>query len=247
MEGAMNELSPRDGVSIAAIAIAFHYSLATHVSGPFTGAVSSLALIGVPWIAARRERLGVVWPARRYLLAGLVIGLTASCALVRVDPLAIWFGHDPYAARDRQLQPLALALVTGCVLYPVGEELVFRGVLVRSLASAWRWPSAIAVAAIAFSLYHHSPYQLFFTLVAGAILGFLTLASRSIVPSMLAHLANNLVIILLQYDAIPGLNRAIDHNSNAVAVACALLTFTAVWFVARRDGDRSVTRRSPSG
>ena len=53
-----------------------------------------------------------------------------------------------------------------------------------------------------FSLYHLSPAKTLYQFVVGAILSLLAFKSESLVPSLIVHFLNNLLIILNEYFAI---------------------------------------------
>ncbi len=122
-----------------------------------------------------------------------------------------------------------------CLLGPLAEEIAFRGVLVRSLAAAWSPPRAIAAGALAFVVYHHSPYQIVTPLAFAAMTGLLVLRSRSLVPGLIAHVATNVYVTLHGYRAPEPVWTSIADHHAAFEAACALATFAAVWMAVRRD------------
>jgi membrane protease YdiL (CAAX protease family) len=97
--------------------------------------------------------------------------------------------HSSFSVR------IALSVIVG----PLFEELVFRGVLLRSLATAWSRPRALTVAALAFALYHASPYQLVDPFLFGLVVGYLTLQSGSIVPGFIVHALVNARVAITWY------------------------------------------------
>ncbi|HYD42570.1 MAG TPA: CPBP family intramembrane glutamic endopeptidase [Anaeromyxobacter sp.] len=97
----------------------------------------------------------------------------------------------------RALSPgeLAVALLVGGVLVPMGEELFFRGYVQSRLCRRWgTWPG-IACTAIFFALAHFDLLHSASALVAGFYLGWLAQRTGSTVPGMIVHAVNNLVAI----------------------------------------------------
>lgn len=81
---------------------------------------------------------------------------------------------------------------------PVLEELVFRGFLQGTLALRVGGPRAAVVSALAFGFFHIADPQVVPVLIGiGALLAWLRMRSGSVLPSMLAHMVNNGVALLL--------------------------------------------------
>lgn len=96
--------------------------------------------------------------------------------------------------------PAAIALfaVVAVVGAPVSEELVFRGVLHRFLRARWRPVIAILVSSSVFSIGHLEPAFFFLRLGMGIALANTFEASRSLVPGILVHAGQNLLVFCVQ-------------------------------------------------
>ncbi|MEZ5298847.1 MAG: CPBP family intramembrane glutamic endopeptidase [Ilumatobacteraceae bacterium] len=112
----------------------------------------------------------------------------------------IWpdtFAQDELEARARELTDAAsggtavLLVVVVAVGAPVFEELVYRGLLQRSLVdSVGRWPGLIAAAAW-FAAIHLAPIEFPGLFLAGLIFGGALHLSGRLGPAMLAHFGFN--------------------------------------------------------
>lgn len=91
---------------------------------------------------------------------------------------------------------VAVALVVA-VVAPLGEELLFRGYLLRALAARWSPAFGLVVSTIAFAAVHGHLAALAAYLLYGAGLGLATLRTRSVVPAVVAHTAVNTTAVLL--------------------------------------------------
>jgi len=93
-----------------------------------------------------------------------------------------------------QSTPLELALVA--LAAGLGEELLFRGAL-QSLAELWMSPLvALAMVSLLFGLAHALSATYFvLATVVGAYLGWLALATGSLVPPILAHALYDLLAL----------------------------------------------------
>ena len=80
----------------------------------------------------------------------------------------------------------------GCLLAPIAEELLFRGLVLRSLMPYGK-RFAILLSALAFGMYHGNLIQTPFAFLVGLVLGYVA-AEYSVIWAMVLHLINNLVM-----------------------------------------------------
>ena len=80
----------------------------------------------------------------------------------------------------------------GCLLAPVTEELLFRGLVLRSLMPYGK-RLAIFLSALTFGLFHGNLIQAPFAFLVGLVLGYVA-TEYSVIWSMVLHLINNLVM-----------------------------------------------------
>jgi len=78
-----------------------------------------------------------------------------------------------------------------CLLAPLMEEILFRGVLLPAFAYKNKQYIGIISSAILFSLIHFSAEQAIILFIAGVCFGLLRVKSNSIWPPFLAHCTNN--------------------------------------------------------
>ncbi len=88
-----------------------------------------------------------------------------------------------------------------CVLGPVAEELLFRGILLRTLAPFSK-KLAIFVSALLFGLFHGNLLQAPYAFVLGLVLGYVALQYR-LIWAMLLHVGNNLLFACLLPRLLP--------------------------------------------
>jgi membrane protease YdiL (CAAX protease family) len=187
------------------------------------------ALIAIPlWrIRARRlplATLGLRRPAGRFWVAVVMLGgslWSVNLALVElVQP------HGDSRALEQVAigPPLGLSILTLGVLAPLGEELVFRGVLARSLATRVPAATAVAISAVTFSAFHMSAIQALPTLVLGLALAFVAVRADSILPSIAMHALNNTIALLLARGDLPWLAESIGDRGPWVLLGAVIAT-----------------------
>lgn len=91
-----------------------------------------------------------------------------------------------------------LLLVIVAVTPAICEEVFFRGYVQRTMERAVGWRAFIIVGVI-FGLFHLQPVGLVATVIMGIAFGYFYYRSRSLMPAMLAHFANNAMVVSLLY------------------------------------------------
>ncbi|MDZ7317194.1 MAG: CPBP family intramembrane metalloprotease [candidate division KSB1 bacterium] len=87
-------------------------------------------------------------------------------------------------------------LFGGAVVAAAAEEMLFRGLLQRSLERFRDPASAIVSASVLFALVHFNPWTSIQILLLGVALGYAAWKSGSVIPSMILHGLNNLLSML---------------------------------------------------
>lgn len=197
---------------LAAIAIA---AVGGDLDGDLTiGQLSVAAVVG--WVSflfalsvvSRRYGSGsfgadYAWGFRPVDLVGIPIGIVTQLALVPLLYLplrAVWpdtFDSERLEERARDLADqaegwsvvvLVLVVVVGA---PIVEELVYRGMLQRSIAAASSPIVGLVVASIWFSLIHLAPVEYPGLALAGVVFGVSLLFTDRLGPAIVTHAAFN--------------------------------------------------------
>ncbi|PCC45853.1 CPBP family intramembrane glutamic endopeptidase [Brevibacterium aurantiacum] len=168
---------------------------------PFAGFAAAVLIRIRSWGAFGIRR--TTW---RWMLAavGLGIGAFLIKGVVNMAVIAI-VGVDAnaqvpyYEAADSGMLLLIATVVTISLLVPLGEELLFRGVLMRGLL---RYGAVIAVvgSSVVFALFHGVNMALPSALVVGVVAAEVVRRSGSVWPAVVIHVINNLaapVFVLL--------------------------------------------------
>jgi membrane protease YdiL (CAAX protease family) len=99
---------------------------------------------------------------------------------------------------DGSLELLAV-LVPVVLVAPFIEEMFFRGYLFKLLEDKLGANPAVLLTAVLFAAAHFNPYTFLPILLMGAVMGWSRKRSGSIVPSLVLHVTNNLIAVLLVY------------------------------------------------
>jgi len=175
--------------SFALATIAYAVLVAAGASDDSAGAVAQvvggLAILGLGFRAYSRlpghERRQVLAP-RRSIGACVLVGVGLAFVLRLVAGILISVGQslDPGLCRElltlddaipTVLWQKVLLAVSLVVLAPLGEELVFRGLLLRGLARRVTFPAAAVISGVAFALLHPQYWTIWPLLIAISIFG----------------------------------------------------------------------------
>jgi len=91
---------------------------------------------------------------------------------------------------------LMLFLIYACFLGPILEEIIFRGFILKSMQKYGNL-TAIIVSSILFSMFHLNLVQFANPVLMGIVLAFIAIKSKSIVPSIIAHIFNNSITFIV--------------------------------------------------
>lgn len=94
--------------------------------------------------------------------------------------------------QGKTIPDLLLHIFLFALLPALGEELLFRGIVMRfSYVNTKSMPMAIVFSAAVFGLAHGSVYNFLPIMLMGVLLGYLYYATGSLLPNILAHFLNN--------------------------------------------------------
>ena len=125
------------------------------------------------------------------LVPGLLVLVSVAMDFLNaVAPLSRW--EESLFERHRSAS--LPAVVSICVLAPVLEEMLFRGLVLRGFLERFpRW-YAIVASAILFGAAHLNIYQFVVGLVLGVLLGWLYERTRSLLPCIALHAGYNAAV-----------------------------------------------------
>lgn len=174
----------------------------------------------------------LVVPTLALVPAALLTMSAAIEMLVAVVPLSRW-EEVMFARFSSGSLPIVISI---CVLAPILEEMLFRGLILRGLLFKYdRW-YAIWLSALFFGAAHFNLYQFVVGLMFGILLGWLYERSRSLIPCICLHGAYNTVLTTL--DTGPSADSLAEilyrsWEAWAVAIPLAVLGGWALMFLLR--------------
>ncbi len=198
------------------------------------------------------------WPE---LSLALCAGLALQLPMVQ---LTTWLVHAlPFLARPpevdaaieavtRMSSPLrALTVPLSFIVIPaLTEELLFRGLVQRSLRDRYGPRVAVGITAVLFGAFHMDAQALFFASTMGVLLGVLAERSGSTLPGIALHAGFNALPVLLPRDVvvIAGFNDGSDAELPLVPVlGSTIAALVALAALARTVARRRAAERDTKG
>jgi len=143
---------------------------------------------------------------------------------------------------------LLTAVLVFAVLPGVCEEILFRGFVLRGLASRLSPPAAILWTAVLFGAFHFDLYRFLPTTVLGILLGALVWLTGSLWPAMLLHAANNTIAVLANnVDALKNIPWLQEGTSipTPILLGVGAVGLAAVWGLLRLHPKPAALREPP--
>lgn len=156
-----------------------------------------------PWRAAIGWRSrGWLRDGRRGLLAYLALAPALTVVMLAVIGIAARLRYSPppepvlgLFLNESRWPVLAGASLFVCLLGPLVEETVFRGVLYAALRRRWSMRWGIIVSGGCFAALHTNPVGLLPIWLLGGVLAYLYETTGSLVPSITLHVVHNTTLI----------------------------------------------------
>lgn len=174
------------------------------------------------------------WHYVLYYSAMTSAGFVASSVADYIsDSLTIAFGTEEIKDVIGEVAPETTGglwgyLICVCLIAPVCEELLFRFALLKPMRKCGDW-FAVITSAVLFSVFHGNFDQAPYALAVGVILGIVAVRSGSVIPSIILHSVNNIIVSAVNY--LPKdieIFNAISEIASSICTAIILFGFVAL-------------------
>lgn len=95
--------------------------------------------------------------------------------------------------------PMSILLIESCIIAPIFEETLYRGILLKGLINKYNSKKAIVYSALIFGIAHLNIPQGINAFLLGLIIGTVFYYTRSIYICIIMHFANNLLVNFVYY------------------------------------------------
>ena len=175
------------------------------------------------------------------LVVGSVTGISCADSIIMrllsfifgstSDAVATVIGNGLFS--DNMLVSI-ISIAYVLVLGPITEEFLCRGAILAT-CSHISWKFGIFASALMFGIMHGNITQLFNAFILGLIFAYATLKSRSIIPAIIAHIANNSIAVAQSWFASGLPERASELFSDISDGALAVIGIVCLIILIKRN------------
>lgn len=169
----------------------------------------------------------------------LAIFVSGQMVVQILSPLIEWvlnlFGYSAMAALETatmEVDTLSMFLYVA-VLGPIAEEVLFRGLVLRSLQPYGK-RFAIVTSALMFGVFHGNVIQIPYAFAVGLVLGYAA-AEFSILWAIVLHLFNNFVLSFVMSKVTAPLPEAVAGGIMMLIIAAFTVSAVCVMAIRRRE------------
>lgn len=130
---------------------------------------------------------------------GIALQLALSMALTVILPLIPKIFESYSSVMNALGSESIWMILCVCILAPIGEELIFRGLTLRIMKKAIPLWAAVVVQAVLFGIYHMNLVQGVYAFLLGLLFGYIAYRYGSVVPGILLHMVVNTSSYLIGY------------------------------------------------
>ncbi|HXU81992.1 MAG TPA: CPBP family intramembrane glutamic endopeptidase, partial [Polyangia bacterium] len=116
------------------------------------------------------------------------------------------------------------------------EEVLFRGVVLRGLATRLTPVGAIVITGVLFGMFHLNVWKLLPTALLGIVLSWVAFESRSLWASMIVHFINNGMLVTLAWLKADQSLEKLGRGASAAIFAAAVVVSSVGVYLVRRGG-----------
>jgi sodium transport system permease protein len=209
-------------------------------------ATQYLGMLGVVVALARtagRSFTGMVAlrrPSPTAVVGAVLMGASAWAVVAMLSEWLVPVPKDVLEQMRKALLPgdgsrsLVASLLLVAATPAVCEEVLFRGVVLRGLATRLTPTGAIVITGLLFGMFHLNVWKLLPTALLGIALSWAAFESRSLVTSMIVHFINNgMLVTLSALKADEPLGR-LGRGASAAIFAVAVVVSGAGVYLVRR-------------
>lgn len=166
------------------------------------------------------------------VVAGYATQLFVDAVMTLVRPYFV----DAFAHYDKLVDKVIgaysswIMLIAVCILAPIVEEFMFRGLIQRYGLKFLPALAAIVLQGFLFGLYHGNMVQGVYAFVLGTLLGFVAYKFDSLVPNIVLHMAINVSLLFVPQSLFESTTSTIVTAvlSGIVLLVCMVLVFRKV-------------------
>ncbi len=184
----------------------------------------SAVISAVVYVLIDRSTLSYI---RRVNAKGLILSISTGFLTVVTSTLValiLYYTFPEVLETSDNISNLLLSedlfqvILAVVIMAPIIEELIFRLLVYGELRKALGVKISIILQAILFGLYHANLYQFSYAFIIGLIFGYIFHKTENITVTIIAHMINNLISVLIVFYGGQGIYFLISLVLSVVAI-----------------------------
>lgn len=139
---------------------------------------------------------GTKWEGALWVVLFVILALVLNVVLLRIPALSTDSSYVQSYGEITAGGVWQTCLAT-CIVVPVLEELVFRGVVFGQMKDAFGTVAGIVLSAAAFGLVHHNMAQFIYAAILGIVLALMYNRMKRLYFPILAHALANFAVLMM--------------------------------------------------
>ena len=166
------------------------------------GHLMSLLLAGIltiiPIAVIYRRVPGIVYTKEEHKHSFLINVLYIVCIVLVAVGLNVVLTRFTVSTGSSRLTDgsLVLKLLCNCLVIPILEELLYRGIVLGQLYVMYGARAAILISAFCFGFFHFNLIQFLYAFIVGLVIGLAYVRTKHILVPIIGHGLANLVVVI---------------------------------------------------
>lgn len=179
-----------------------------------------------------------VWPCAAISVVGLgMLDTELMKVVIRIVPVPEWM-QEIYRSEILSRTSFLSALFGAALIAPLGEELLFRGIILSGLLAHYKRISATVWSAVLFGLLHLDLWKLAPIILSGLVWAWWVIRTGSLLPALFGHALNNLIAVTIlhfytRHSDLSGDLNQVAFNPWWWSVSGIALTALGLWWFHR--------------
>lgn len=164
-------------------------------------------------------------PKTIIFLLAFIVGLFQAIPISALESFMNLHNYIEQEIADLTHNPIGI--LTLCIIAPIAEEYLFRGLMMRKMLrwniSPWY---AIIGSSIMFGLIHLNPAQIPGAIILGIVMAWMCYRTRSLIPGIIIHITNNTLCLIPEecYDTYIASTPMMEGGLSLVSIAVVILS-----------------------
>ena len=176
-------------------------------------------------------------PKTIIFLLAFIVGLFQAIPISALESFMNLHNYIEQEIADLTHNPIGI--LTLCIIAPIAEEYLFRGLMMRKMLrwniSPWY---AIIGSSIMFGLIHLNPAQIPGPIILGIVMAWMCYRTRSLIPGIIIHITNNTLCLIPEecYNTYITSTPMIEGGLSLVSIAIIILS---IWLFNKKTAAAS--------